>query len=436
MTQSIQQRNLAASHQKFDADAYMQSVSSVRKYWREIARYPLYPQALIIAVLMGLLPWAAMHSNWVGVLVVILGMGFLAQYLIGVVQETALGHAHPPPIVEEVGSQPGYLRPALLLLYMGVLIGLDGLLTQMNLPVLIYPLLAAGMLLLPAFAAVLAVVDDFREAGNPLRLRHFIFNTQGGYLAIALPMILLAWIGQASAGGVISLLCFLATAYLLVALCHLLGFVACHRYAELNADNEFLKQGEDTRRRNAQQDTLDALLKEIDMLTDAGDPRSACDIMFREHDGLSSPLQFHEQLYQALRARDHDVLTLVQGKRLIHMLMHIRHVGRALTVYEQCLDISTFFKPWEMAGTLQLAESALQEKRLQLFDKIVTSVVLQYPGSAETIALQFRRVRYLLEVEKNEAAALAGLKPLLSAEADPLYPRIIALYRALTGKAA
>lgn len=436
MARKIQRRDAAPRDDKFDADAYLRSVTSVRNYWRELARYPIYPQAFAIVVLLGVLLWAAAYSNWIGGFGVALGTGFLLQYLIGVVQESALGHAHPPPVMEELGAQPGYLRPILLLLYTGVLAGATGLLGWLNLPLLAHAALAAGVALLPACVAVLAVVDDFREAGNPMRLRHFMFRTEGGYFVLAVPMAVLVWTGHALGGGVVALLCYLGAAYLLIALSHLLGFVACHRYAELNADRELLKQGEDTRRRNAQQDTLKLLLTEIDARTSEGDPRSACDIMFREHPDLSNPLQFHANLYHALRVRDQDVLTLVQGKRLIHLLMQARHIGRALTVYEQCLDISAFFKPWEMAGTLQLAESALQEKRLPLFDKIVASIVLQYPGSPESVVLQFRRVRYLLEVEKNEAAALAGLKPLLSREAHPLYPRITALYRALAGKAA
>ncbi|MGH8370797.1 MAG: hypothetical protein ACRESC_07430, partial [Gammaproteobacteria bacterium] len=324
----------------------------------------------------------------------------------------------------------------LLLLYIGVFAGLAGLMTWLGLSLLVYLLLGTGITMLPAFVAVLAVVDDLREAGNPLRLRHFIFNTEGGYFALGLPIVVLTWIGYASGGGAVTPSCYLATAYLIIALCHLLGFVGCHRYAELNAETALLKQGEDTRRRNAQHETLLALLEEIDTLTGSGDPRTACDIMFREHSGLSNPLQFHEDLYQALRERDQDVLTLVQGKRLIHLLMQVQHVGRALTIYEQCLDISAFFKPWDMNGVLKLAESALQERRLPCFDKIVTSVVLQYPDSPETITLQFRRARYLVEVEKNEAAALIALKPLLSAESHPLYPRITALYHALKDKAA
>jgi hypothetical protein len=436
MASDVRQPDRRILGDSYDPDGYMQSVKSVRKYWREIARYPLYPQALLAAVLLGALPWAATYGNWIGALGAVLGLGFLAQYLIGVVQETALGHAHPPEILEETVAQPGYLRPALLLAYIGIFAALAELARWSGVPLLVYVVLGTGIAMLPVFVAVLAVVDDFREAGNPFRLRHFIFKTEGGYFALGLPMLVLVWIGYAVDGGVVGFLCYLGAAYLLIALCHLLGFVGCHSYAELNAESDWLRQGEETRRRNAQHDVLQALLKEIDTLTGSGDPRTACDIMFREHGGLSNPLQFHEDLYQALRGRDQDVLTLVQGKRLIHMLMQARHVGRALTVYEQCLDISTFFKPWDMNGVSQLAESALQERRLPCFDKIVTSVVLQYPDSPETIALQFRRARYLVEVVKDESAALATLRPLLSAEKHPLYPRITALYHALKGKAA
>ena len=421
---------------QFRSDGYMRSVKSVRKYWREIARYPLYPQAMAIIVLLSVLPWIASYSGWVGVLGAALGVGYLGQYLIGVVQETTLGHAHPPAIVDEIITQPGYLRLALLLTYIGIFVAAAKATEWLGMPLLAYLSLGIGIAMLPAFIAVLAVVDDMREAGNPLRLRHFIFNTERGYYALGIPMIVMVWAGYALNGGLTALCCYVAATYLLVALCHLLGFVACHRYVELNTDSEVLKQGEDTRRRIAQQDVLDALLGEIDALIANGDQRTACDIMFREHAGLTNPLQFHEDLYHALRARRQYVLMLVQGKRLIHMLMQVKHVGRALSLYEECLDISPYFRPWDIRGVLQLAESALQERRLPCFDKIVTSIMLRNPGGPEATALQFRKARYLVEVEKNEAAALEELRPLIMLVSHPLHARIAALFRALQNKAA
>jgi len=420
----------------FRSDAYMRSVRSVRKYWREIARYPLYPQAMAIIILLGVLAWTANYSGGVGLLGAVLGIGYLGQYLIGVVQETTLGHAHPPGIVDEIVTQPGYLRLALLLVYLGTFVAAANAAQWLGIPLLAYLALGIGTAMLPAFIAVLSVVDDMREAGNPLRLRHFIFNTERGYYALGIPMIVMVWVAYALHGGLTSLFCLFAASYLLVALSHLLGFVACHRYAELNTDSEILKQGDTTRRRNVQQEALDALLSEIDGLVARGDPRTACDIMFREHAGLTNPLQFHQDLYHALKVRRQYVLMLVQGKRLIHMLMQVKHIGRALSIYEECLDISPYFRPWDMRGVLQLAESALQDHRLRCFDKIVTSVVLRNPGGPETAALQFRKARYLAEVEKNEAAALDELRPLVTLVSHPLHSRIAALYRALQNKAA
>src|SRR5690242_16845134 len=100
MASKIRQVSRDSAGNSYEPDVYMRSVVSVRKYWREIIRYPLYPQALLITVLLGALPWAATYGNWIGVLGALLGIGFLAQYFIGVVQATALGHAHPPSTVE------------------------------------------------------------------------------------------------------------------------------------------------------------------------------------------------------------------------------------------------------------------------------------------------------------------------------------------------
>ncbi|HEX6550394.1 MAG TPA: hypothetical protein VF117_06945, partial [Gammaproteobacteria bacterium] len=66
MASKPKQSNRTALRDAFDPDKYMQSVVSVRKYWREIARYPLYPQALAITVLLGALPWIATYGSWFG----------------------------------------------------------------------------------------------------------------------------------------------------------------------------------------------------------------------------------------------------------------------------------------------------------------------------------------------------------------------------------
>lgn len=429
MNASIQSRSAALLS---EADKRLAAAPSAWRYFPSLVRYPLHRDALIVVLLLGVDLWLMLFSSAYLVLLLALGMAFLTQYLLGIVQSTALGYAAPPQFVREILSQPNYFRLLALALYLVPLTLLVLFAAYFRFAWLAYPLLAIGTFLLPAFIAVLALADDVREAGQPLKLRHFIRQGGDAYLVVGLSMAALVMTAYAFGGGMFSLLAALGAIWLLIVTCHLLGFVAFHGYAQMNVGMEELKKTEDVRRLEEQQGKLRELLLQVDEMLAMGDQRAACDVMFLDPGPLLDVQKFHEDLYEALRSRGQAILALVQGKRLIHLLMQQHKTGRALTVYEQCLNLSGFFEPRELLETLQLAESALQEGRLPLFDKIAAGIVQQHPGTDEAVGLQFRRVRYLIEAEKDEAGALRDLEALLSETAHPLYPRIAALHRTLS----
>lgn len=415
------------------APVHRDAEGPVWRYFPELLRYPLQADALAALLPLAALFWLLFFSDVLGLILLPLAMAFLAQFLLGAVQTTALGQRKPPPVMEELTTQPSYPRlAALAAFFLGSTL-LMALLAWLRATWLAGVLLFIAVLLLPVFIAVLALADDWREAGNPLRVRHFIAHTHGGYFALALPAALLATLAWA-AGGLTALSLALLASYAVVAACHLLGFSACRHYAEMNTALAELQQDPEAQRLKPQRTQLTALLADMDTHLHAHDARTACDLMFRDFGALADPLRFHEELYAALQSRRQNVLVMVQGKRLIHLLMQERRVGRALTVYGECLDVSGFFQPWDLAGVLKLAESALQERRLPLFDKIAASIVLQHPGSPEAVALQYRRARYLAEIEHKEAEARKLLKPLLAEIAHPLHARILALYRTVGGR--
>lgn len=415
-----------------EADQRLAAAPSAWRYFPSLARYPLHRDALIVVLILGLGLWLMLFSSAYLVLLLALGMAFVTQYLLGVVQSTALGYAAPPPFVREILSQPNYFRLLALALYLVPLALLVLFAAHFRLAWLAYPLLAIGAFLLPAFIAVLALADDVREAGQPLKLRHFILQGRDAYLVVGLSMAALVLAAYAFGGSMFSLLAALGAVWLLMVTCHLLGFVAFHGYAQMNVSMEELKKTEEVRRLENQQDKLRELLSQVDELLAMGDQRAACDVMFLDPGPLHDAQKFHEDLYEALRSRGQVILALVQGKRLIHLLMHQNKTGRALTVYEQCLNLCGFFEPRELLEALQLAESALQEGRLPLFDKIAAGIVQRHPGTDEAVGLRFRRVRYLIEAEKDEAGALRDLEALLSETDNPLYPRIAALHKTLS----
>jgi hypothetical protein len=79
-----------------------------------------------------------------------------------------------------------------------------------------------------------------------------------------------------------------------------------------------------------------------------------------------------------------------------------------------------------------LAEQALQDKRMPLFVRLDTAVRARAPGSDAAVSLQFLKAQALV-AQKQDAAGLALLTPLLARTSHPWAPRIQALHQALQG---
>ena len=134
----------------------------------------------------------------------------------------------------------------------------------------------------------------------------------------------------------------------------------------------------------------------------------------------------------ALRFRHQDALSLVQGARLIQLLVREKRLPRALDILDQCLDVNADFLPQPPNSLPALAEQALRDQRLPLFARISAAVERRLPASDEAAALQFLKAQALV-AQKQDGAALALIEPLLARNAHPWAARIQALHKALSG---
>ena len=414
-----------------EADQLMVGTESVWAYLPQLLRYPLRGYALNIVVMMGAWIWLCGFAGIFGIPAASILFGWMGHYFMGVVAQTASGHAIPPPLGTEVLFQGDKLRLAFLVMYITAVLSFTVSLAHTahaNYALLVF---ALGVFLLPAFIACLALEPTALHALNPLTLLTFVMHTGVPYVLACLLMAAIGFLAVVFAGHVSGIFTGMLTIYLLMFACHLVGFIAYHHHEDLNLAVSVAKPTEESRAVEAQAERVKALLAKVDASLQAKDPHAARDALLAEHSaGLINPRLYNEDVFEALRGRHEDALSLVQGVRLIQALMREKRVGRALDICEQCLDISAQFTPEPAELVLPMAEEVVRTSRLKLFDKLVAAVSARWPDSDAAGAVQFLKARLLAE-QKQDDAARALLAPLVARESHPWRARIMALKAAL-----
>lgn len=416
-----------------EADQRLAEAASLWSYLPRLLHYPVRGYALGVVVVMGVMFGLCVYAGIFGIAMLGLLLGWLGFYLLEVVGETAAGHALPPPLDTEVFSQFEFARIGLLLAYLVFLVLLPWYLAEFH-HRHDAGWLAAGMLFVcPAFIALLALEDHAWDALNPVKLALFILQTGLAYLLICIVMVGALAVALMLGRHLASLLPYVLLLYCLVLVCHTLGFVAYHRQEQLGLTVAVAKPSEETRRTQAQQATLVKLLNTIDRLTAANHSEAAARLILAPVGAVPQPRIFYQELFEALRTRKHTALALITGSHLIGLLTREKQAAQALNIYEQCLDLTPFFKPRVIDLCVPLAQTALETRRHALFEKIVTGVAERHTGTSVAVSLEFLRARYLAEFRNDDATALARLQPLVAYTAHPWHAHIAALYRALGG---
>ncbi|HET7395099.1 MAG TPA: hypothetical protein VFK12_01530 [Gammaproteobacteria bacterium] len=414
-----------------EADARMVATASVWRYLPSIIKYPLRGYALGVVVVIGLMFWLFDMAGIFAAAMAPITLGWLAIYMFMIVEETALGHAIAPPLGTEVLEHNDYGRLVLVIAFWLGVAALGSYLMHRGIAQGSHICMLFGVLVFPAFLVTMALEGSALSALNPLNLLRFIYHTGSSYL-LAVALLSLSYVALAAlSGAVSSLLAHMIVVYFLVMSAHLLGFVTYHRHERLGIEVMVTRPTEERARMAAQQHRLADVLDKAGALSDAGDWDAARDLLRREPGQVADLRLYHEELYEALCIRGQYDLSLVQGKQLVRCLVVQKRLERALDIYEQCLDVNRRFEPEPLVDCVSLAETALNNRRWPLFEKIVADVPPRHPHSDEAVALQFLNARYLAEYRKQDLAALALLKPLVSHTGHPWHTRIRALYQAL-----
>jgi tetratricopeptide (TPR) repeat protein len=416
-----------------EADALMVSTPETWLYLPKLFYYPLRGFALPVVVTLGLGLWLAGYAGPFGMPLSGVMLGFLGYYSMNVVQRTALGHAIPPPLGSEALFQGERLRLLALIAYIGGSAACGILASRAGHPGYAALIGLTAVYFLPAFLANLVLQQTLGGAVNPINLLEFVFHTGAPYLVACLALAGVGYLVVLLSGHVGEAVLLIVLVYGLVFVCHMVGYVAYHRHEQLGIAVHVARPTAESRALEEQQERLAFVLKQVDKQLQAHDAAAARDLLLAESSAeLINPRSFHEELFEALRQRHQDALSLVQAERLMNLLVKTKRFPRALDIWEQCLDFAKDFVPAPAGMVGLLAEQALKEKRLPLFARIDAAVQARRPAGEEAVCLRFLKAQGLVD-QRQDATALALLTPLLASDTHPWAPRIQALHRALQG---
>ncbi len=415
------------------ADRRMVETPELWRYMPQLLLYPLRGYALYVVIVMGALVWLAGYAGVFGIALSGVLFGWMSYYFMEVVLRTAVGHAIPPPMGTDVLFMGDKLKLGMLVGYLAGMTLLTLSASRAGQGGLALAVLCAGIYLLPAYLAALVLQPHVLAALNPLVLFRFLWHTGLAYVFSALLLAAVGVLVVVLSGRSSAFVSCVLLVYGIIFMCHLVGYVAYHHHEELDIAVSVARPTEESRGAEQQAARLANLLKRVDKHLEAKDPRAARDAILAEDAAdLSNPRGFHEDLFEALRQRHQDALALVQGNRLIGLLVQQKRLGRALDILEISLDLSARFTPQPPMLGAALAEQALADKRLPLFTRLDGALQQAAPGGEAAAALQFLKARVLVE-QRKDREALALLTPLLQSASHPWAPRIAALHKVLTG---
>jgi type IV secretory pathway TrbD component len=414
-----------------EADQLMAETPELLLYLPRLLAYPVRGYGLMVTITLGIALWIIGYAGVWGIPAAGIIFGWMGYYFMDVVQRSAVGHAIPPPMGSEVMFQGDKLRLAMLVGYLGafVLLVLSAYhADQKGLGIFLF---ALGVYCLPAFLASLALQPDALSVLNPLLMLKFMWHTGLAYFFAATVLAVVGFLGIALSGRVSALSSDILLIYGLIFVCHMVGYVAYHHADQLDIAVQVEKPTDETRAESTQAMRVAEVMAEVDRHLEARETKAARDVLLSD-DGaeLANPRAFHEELFEALRLRHQDALSMVQAQRLIRLLLLQKRVARALEICEQCLDLDKAFLPDTPGAVGLLAEQALKDKHLKFFTALGAAVHARAPQGDDAVSLQFLKAQALV-AQKQDGVALALLTPLQSRGNHPWAPRIQALYKAL-----
>jgi hypothetical protein len=408
------------------ADQRMVDTPSLLAYLPWLLRYPLAGHALPALLLFTGLLWIGLQSI-LGIALLAIVSPWLLRYAEHIVERTAAGQATPPMF----GGEQLYLEPlALLRSASGPLLVASAWFAAADAGART-ALLVVAALLLPAYMLVLATHRSLVALFNPLAWIGVIAALGLHYLPLAavLAMVVGAVLLVADRLAFAGALAVLIYAWLFS--CHVIGFVLFHRAERFGLTPSRAQTSAEIRSGIAFDQRLARVLAQVDAAIDKGQLQAAADALLADAGPADAQRRFHEALFEALQSRRRAPLLLLQGARLVDVLIGAKQAAAAVDVAEICLDAHHSFAPGTLAQAIVLADEALRSRRGALLERLLAAARARFTADDATASLAFIEARYHMELRDDAARAREVLAPALRRTGHPQHAQIMAYARAL-----
>ncbi len=352
--------------------------------------YPLRGAALAVCVALTLSHCLARLPG-IGWVIEIVTWLATWRYAADCLLHTANGYARAPDTMIEISSAQGW---TLALLH--VLAATLCVLCALFMPRLLWPLLLALILLLPAIDMLLAFDGNLPAALNPFNWLPVIGQFGPSYLlpvGINLLIGILLLLGARLSDRLPWLLAvptsaFLAT-YLILLDFHLMGALIHRRHERfgLVAEAEQLagQTGQD-----ADQQLLDQVAR-----LETQDPSAALALLVERMQGRHASTPLHQAYRRLLRRQGLRDGLLEHGHIWLAALMAGGEPRRALGVLQECLDLDPTFLPEDARATGELAELGERLGMSRLALHLCTSYLARWPRDPQAVPYGLLAVRLL-----------------------------------------
>ncbi|MDX1454658.1 MAG: hypothetical protein R3217_04295 [Gammaproteobacteria bacterium] len=418
------------------ADLALRKNGSLFRYLPRILWYPLRGSALwftfgntSLIVVFG--------TNILGLLVLVVAISALLQFLLLVVRETASGRGDPPRMssMESVGFSKGT----------ALLVGIALFAVTLNLsadaPDMV--VVFANLLLLAAAPIILlqlAVTDRFSLAFSPDRIFTALANAGLPYLVFLAMMIGSGWFatellsgradsfvattGQlvtATGFGTLMVVCFFV--WLLIALCHYLGFIALHRYERMGLDSKLFNTRE-------VEEVEPDVLAEVDRFLANNNIEAAHFALGHLAAELPAAIAI-EVLDELEKRRAWDALRHYTEVLLSRLLRDEREDAGVDVLLRMLRHFQTL-KTRSADEWLRLTRAAWRLRPDNGFEMLAALAPQRFPNDPILLDVALLKANHLVDRKKDPQAALKVLEPFLAETGHPRHARLLALRDALS----
>ncbi len=397
------------------------------RYWPYLLRYPLSGVAGGVVVFFSFLMFMGFAASLLGLMLLVMIIPIFIKYSSRVLQHTALGHAHPPPLtLTEILD--GNAAAWKLLIIVAAFVTVAYHLWQLH-DITGFIAIIVLCFLLPASTAILALEGSLFEALDPIRLVK-IAAQLGVHYWVSVVFYTIACVSfvfaLAQFPDFLSMFFgLMLTLYLVLLTSHLLGFSIYHQHNEVGIVPFNSEEQRAEKELRATEAVLDTVLSEVYRLVMV-DKTKAAMTCFRQHLAkLGNDLALHERLFERLKIWDKKELFFLEASIFLRNLIQADKLAKALLIYRETYQVNPEFQLDRLDHTVILAERAYNAQEFELANQLVNNYLAVADAQhAAQFQMLFLQAKLANEYHQIPEQAKNLLKPLLSNNEHPQFSAV------------